>query len=230
MMTAPYNKDQIKKLTNYGHVQGVERFKLHAYISDPGIKDEDGYTKAYNADVAELSVQPAHLAQGIEDLLLQHPNTDVTISSKVMVNDSVRHIPMLDMKIPYVPGVHTNHISALNNDIDRFLEKSGAILHGFGPAAMYVSGHSFHLYGLERIPMSDTQFLKFVSAVLVCDHDLISDHAWLGFALQRQEFRLRLTAVQRKYTMIPTESWKTETLQALQIQNEVKRNSEAIPF
>ncbi len=209
-ISTPYNPEQIARLTRYGLDYGVEKFTLHAYVSNHTVIDENGYTRALNADVGALSVQPVHLAQGIETLLLKHKGADVTISSKVSAREQECHIPMLDMLVPLHRDPDQQHVAELDTDVDRFLERTTQESELFGPCDIYVSGQSYHLYGLDHEPVAAELFPKLVAAVLVCDRDGLADHAWLGFALERGEFRLRLTAVQTKYSMVPTEYWDVD--------------------
>ncbi len=203
-----YNPEQIAAFTRYGKIHGIKTFTLHAYKAEVGIVDEDGYTKAHNADVGEATSKPENLGPTIQNLLLDCPGTDVTISSRVYTGKAdCEHMAMLDLVIPFNPNDVDQHdqidqIADLNVDIDRYGERIG-LGTLFGPGTIYTSGNSFHMYGLTQPPMHENNFSKLVAAMLVCDHDKIADHAWLGFSLARGDFRLRLTAVQAKYKSLP---------------------------
>lgn len=214
----PYNEEQVNSLTRYAKRYNIAGLSLNAYVASDSKQDEDGYTKAHNADVGGVLASPDTIGIAIESLLKDHPGTDVTISSAVIVDGIVCHIPMLDYSIQLPKPITDNSavfrkiknmpaeeckVGTLISDVARFTEKSlGEDL--WGPGRLYVSGHSYHTYGLCREPFPDQLFKAVVGSILVCDHNRIADHAWLGFSLQRGEFRLRLTAVQRKYTMLPT--------------------------
>ncbi len=204
MIIKPYNESQIGRLVAYAKKFKITHYTLHAYHASVDATDEGGYTKAHNEDVAELWVHAEMLGVGIENLLEDYPGTDITISSKVMVEGVEHHIPMLDLLIPSDADPAAFKVSELNCDIDSFMGRISAADGRLGPAVKYVSGNSFHFYGQEY-PLKTTGFLKMIAAVLVCDREHIADHAWLGFCLARGEFRLRLTAVQSKYKQLPTE-------------------------
>ncbi len=204
-----YNPEQIAALAQYANKFAIPTFTLHAYKASDVVVDEDGYTKAHNADIDEIEVTPGALGVGIETLLSDNPGTDVTISSKVLFSGNVSHIPMLDMLIPIAEDKDTQKVVQLSIDIDRFLERTEAGTQ-FGPATVYKSGNSFHLYGLATIPIFESKWHKVAAAVMVCDRNHIADHAWLGFCLSRGESRLRLTAVQAKYRQLPTLYWKLD--------------------
>ncbi len=204
-MNKPYNETQINTIVRYCKEQDITRLKLNAYIAITGTKDEHGYTKAHNADVGNTLTTPDTLGADIEDLIKKHPNADVTLSSQVEVKGSAkyRHIQMLDFITPYVPHLSGASLADLFSDVEVFLNNKigwGVV----GPGRFYVSGNSYHAYGFCRPPFEEIYFNDVVGAFLICDHDRIVDHQWLGYSLSRKEFRLRLTSVQAKYTMVPT--------------------------
>ncbi len=200
----PYSEDVVSRLVQYAKIYGIESYKINAYMVSPD-KNEQGYTSVANIDLGSRQVNAMALGPSIEMMLKDRPGSDITISSVVEIPSrpmSDCHIPMLDLVLP-VSEFNHDVMAKYSEDVDHYTRhKTGRDL--FGVPARFVSGNSFHLYGFNVPPFSGEMFNDLLSAMLICDQDKIADHAWIGFCLKREEFRLRLTANQPKYKMAPT--------------------------
>ncbi len=216
-MNLKYNRRQVEMLSEFGKQNGVVAFKLHAYNNQLKMKrqggpldhlpfafaqivEEPNYTKAAKADVDWMEVSPTSLKEGVENLISKHPDCDVTISSKVNMGIGVhpKHMLMLDLIIPFKKGeTLPNPVARLMADVQNYTQLDAA-----SEPTYLASGQSIHVYGKEDL-LEVSEFRKLTGALLVCDREQVLDHQWLGFAIEREEFRLRLTKVQDKYLSVP---------------------------
>lgn len=116
---------------------------------------------------------------------------DLTINSKVILNDKLFHIPLIDFK----GKLTLEKVSILKNVLDKkysdnlYLFNSGNSLHGYIP-----------------ILISEEEWIKFMGSLLLLNYkykEPISDTRWIGHRLISGYSALRWTSNDKKYKHSP---------------------------
>lgn len=160
-------------------------FDIYEYIPQSFIDNRSSFT------VSARDIDEKWL---IQQLNVLPTNKEICWSSKVIINDNILHIPMIDF--------------ATENKQDVYVVEN---LMNVKPS-YYLSGRSFHAYFPTLL--NDEQWAKFMGTLLLCnppDREII-DNRWVGHRLMGQFSSLRWSCNTKQYKQLPQFSGKENNL------------------